>query len=86
MDLCMCQYLILCKGIKLSREDKFSAFQSDYLVYHGNVWDYSTNEPTLDGTAGTLFFISHFARWGNLIARTGNIRMYTQCYSSWGIF
>ena len=50
------------KGIRLSREDKFSAFQSDYLVYHDDVWDYSTNEPTLDGTAEALFFISHFAR------------------------
>jgi len=25
------------KGIRLSREDKFSAFQSDYLVYHDDV-------------------------------------------------
>ncbi len=45
------------KGIRLSRPDHFAAFQSDLVVYHDDIWDYSTNEPTLDGTAEALFFL-----------------------------
>ncbi|MGB6122827.1 MAG: glycoside hydrolase family 9 protein, partial [Bacteroidota bacterium] len=39
------------KGIHLSREDPFQEFQSDLAVYHDDWGDYSTNEPTMDGTA-----------------------------------
>lgn len=50
------------KGIRLSKEDIYAPFQSDIVVYHDDIWDYSTNEPTLDGTAETLYFLSFFAR------------------------
>ncbi|MBC8400171.1 MAG: glycoside hydrolase family 9 protein [Candidatus Marinimicrobia bacterium] len=49
------------KGIRLSRPDPYAAFQSDLVVYHDDIWDYSTNEPTLDGTAEALFFLTMFA-------------------------
>ncbi len=45
------------KGIRLSRPDPYAAFQSDLVVFHDDIWDYSTNEPTLDGTAEALFFL-----------------------------
>ena len=48
------------KGIRLSRPDPYAAFQSDMVVYHDDIWDYSTNEPTLDGTAEALFFLTMF--------------------------
>jgi peptidoglycan/xylan/chitin deacetylase (PgdA/CDA1 family) len=38
-------------GIHLSKEDSYAAFQSDLAVYHDDWGDYSTNEPTMDGTA-----------------------------------
>jgi endoglucanase len=38
-------------GIHLSKPDAFGAFQSDLAVYHDDWGDYSTNEPTMDGTA-----------------------------------
>lgn len=49
------------KGIRLSREDPYAAFQSDLVVYHDDRWDYSTNEPIMDGTANASFFMAHFA-------------------------
>ena len=49
------------KGIRLSKEDKLAEFQSELAVYHDDLWDYSTNEPTLDGTAEALVFISYYA-------------------------
>lgn len=49
------------KGIRLSREDRYAKFQSDIVVYHDDIWDYSTNEPTLDGSAETLYFLSFFS-------------------------
>ncbi|MGE0452038.1 MAG: glycoside hydrolase family 9 protein [Vicinamibacteria bacterium] len=42
------------KGVALSRPDAFAAFQADEAVYHDDVGDYSTNEPTLDGTAAAI--------------------------------
>lgn len=50
------------KGIRLSREDPYAAFQSDLVVYHDDRWDYSTNEPIMDGTANASFFMAHFAK------------------------
>ncbi|MCI0512879.1 glycoside hydrolase family 9 protein [candidate division KSB1 bacterium] len=50
------------KGIRLSRPDRLAPFQSDYVVYHDDLWDYSTNEPTLDGTAETAYFLAWFVK------------------------
>ena len=41
------------KGVALSRPDPFAAFQGE-AVYHDDVADYATNEPTMDGTASAL--------------------------------
>ncbi len=49
------------KGIHLSGLDPLAAFQSDWIVYHDDLWDYSTNEPTLDGTAEALVFMMELA-------------------------
>ncbi|GJQ63203.1 MAG: hypothetical protein SCALA702_22560 [Melioribacteraceae bacterium] len=47
------------KGLKLGSEDEYADYQSDYIVYHDDWGDYSTNEPTMDGTASlTLYFSS----------------------------
>lgn len=50
------------KGVTLQRPDAFAAFQSDYVVYHDDFWDYATNEPTLDGTAEALYWLAFWAR------------------------
>ncbi len=50
------------KGIKLSKPDELAPFQSSWVVFHDDVWDYSTNEPTLDGTAEALFFLALHAK------------------------
>jgi len=50
------------KGVTLSRPDKYADFQSGICVYHDDIMDYSTNEPTLDGSAETHFFFSYFAK------------------------
>ncbi|MFH1851160.1 MAG: glycoside hydrolase family 9 protein [Candidatus Neomarinimicrobiota bacterium] len=50
------------KGIRLSRPDPYTEFQSELVVFHDDLWDYSTNEPTLDGTAEALLFLTLLAR------------------------
>lgn len=50
------------KGISLSQEDEFSRFQNSYVVYHDDISDYSTNEPTMDGTAGSVIMMSYLER------------------------
>ncbi len=46
------------KGLKLDREDQYADFQSDYVVYHDDFGDYSTNEPTMDGTASLIYLLA----------------------------
>lgn len=45
-------------GIKLSKPDEYAEFQSDLAVYHDDFGDYSTNEPTMDGTASLIYLLS----------------------------
>lgn len=49
------------KGIKLTRTDEFAHLQNKFVVYHDNIGDYSTNEPTMDGTAGAILMMAHWA-------------------------
>lgn len=48
------------KGLHLAEPDEFSRFQNDFVVYHDDFGDYSTNEPTMDGTAGAIFMMAYF--------------------------
>ncbi|MEQ1624312.1 MAG: glycoside hydrolase family 9 protein [Sediminibacterium sp.] len=45
-------------GIKLNEEDEYASFQSDLAVYHDDYGDYSTNEPTMDGTASLVYLLA----------------------------
>jgi hypothetical protein len=45
-------------GIKLYNEDQYAPFQSNLAVYHDDYGDYSTNEPTMDGTASLIYLLA----------------------------
>jgi peptidoglycan/xylan/chitin deacetylase (PgdA/CDA1 family) len=45
-------------GITLYQPDEYSEFQSDLAVYHDDYGDYSTNEPTMDGTASLIYLLA----------------------------
>jgi hypothetical protein len=45
-------------GIKLYNPDQYADFQSDLVVYHDDYGDYSTNEPTMDGTASLIYLLA----------------------------
>ena len=49
------------RGLRLRESDELKRFQSSFVVYHDDVGDYSTNEPTLDGTESLLFVLAWFA-------------------------
>jgi len=49
------------KGVALSRPDPFAAFQSGQAVYHDDMADYSSNEPTMDGTASAILLLAILA-------------------------
>ncbi|WP_149274600.1 glycoside hydrolase family 9 protein [Pareuzebyella sediminis] len=53
------------RGLKLDHPDEFEAFQNDFVVYHDDIGDYSTNEPTMDGTAGSILLFAYWANLGN---------------------
>jgi endoglucanase len=45
-------------GIKLTEADEYARFQSKLVVYHDDQGDYSTNEPTMDGTASLVYLLA----------------------------
>jgi endoglucanase len=45
-------------GIQLKDADEYAAFQSNLAVYHDDYGDYSTNEPTMDGTASLIYLLA----------------------------
>jgi endoglucanase len=45
-------------GITLYQPDEYAEFQSDLAVYHDDYGDYSTNEPTMDGTASLVYLLA----------------------------
>ena len=47
-------------GLHLAEPDEFEEFQTEHVVYHDDFGDYSTNEPTMDGTAGAIFMMAYF--------------------------
>lgn len=46
------------KGLQLYATDPYSDFQSNLVVYHDDFGDYSTNEPTMDGTASLVYLLA----------------------------
>jgi endoglucanase len=45
-------------GITLYQPDEYAHLQSDLVVYHDDYGDYSTNEPTMDGTASLIYLLA----------------------------
>jgi hypothetical protein len=45
-------------GITLYEPDEYAPFQSDLAVYHDDYGDYSSNEPTMDGTASLVYLLA----------------------------
>lgn len=52
------------RGVHLRNDDRFAPFQNSTVVYHDDYSDYSTNEPTMDGTASTTFMLGRLAAKG----------------------
>jgi hypothetical protein len=42
------------RGVSIREPDPLAAFQDDRAVYHNDIHDYATNEPTMDGTASAV--------------------------------
>lgn len=55
-------------GIHTDGGVNYEEFQPGDLVYHDSTHDYSTNEPTMDGTASLTFPLSYYQREGSATA------------------
>ncbi len=45
-------------GKSLTKEDEFAIFNTGIAVYHDDIGDYASNEPTMDGTAGLTYYFA----------------------------
>lgn len=68
------------KGLSLMKPDPYAAFQGGRMVYHDDIGDYATNEPTLDGTAGLSYYLSTLEKEG----RKERAGLATDIYDSHG--
>jgi len=57
-------------GVTLLRPDPYAVFQNGKVVYHDDIGDYSTNEPTMDGTADLTIYLSALDNEG--VKQSGN--------------
>jgi len=46
------------KGVSITEPDPLAAFQGELAVYHDDSKDYSSNEPTMDGTASAILMFA----------------------------
>ncbi len=51
-------------GIPGTPGQDYDRFQPDLMVYHDAIHDYSTNEPTMDGTASLTYYLSSMQKEG----------------------
>lgn len=59
-------------GIELSEPDEYEHLQPGHIKYWDDWLDYSTNEPTLDGSAELLMILTRLSRgYGDVIDRHG---------------
>ncbi|MES2651023.1 MAG: glycoside hydrolase family 9 protein [Bacteroidota bacterium] len=61
-------------GIQLAEADEYADFQSDLAVYHDDYGDYSTNEPTMDGTASLVYLLAAFDSSSDDAQRTKKVQ------------
>ena len=50
--------------VKLFNRDVYPHFQQGIAVYHDDIGDYTSNEPTMDGTASLSFYLSSLEKEG----------------------
>lgn len=60
------------EGIRLHYEDDYAPFQHGAAVYHDDPGDYSSNEPTMDGTASLSFYLSSMEKEGRIQKKAPN--------------
>ncbi len=51
-------------GVSLLKTDVYAPFQNGVAVYHDDMGDYTSNEPTMDGTASLSYYLSSLEKEG----------------------
>lgn len=51
-------------GTALTKADDYAPFNKGVAVYHDDIGDYSSNEPTMDGTAGLTYYFATMENMG----------------------
>jgi len=55
------------RGIELTQIDEYANYQNGKAVYHDDIGDYSSNEPTMDGTASLSYNLSSLEKEGLIL-------------------
>ncbi len=70
-------------GQSLTHPDVFEELNQGIAVYHDDVGDYASNEPTMDGTAGLTFYFAAMENKGReQSAENGNAKLLKDAYGA----
>ncbi|MFA6335191.1 MAG: glycoside hydrolase family 9 protein, partial [Bacteroidales bacterium] len=61
-------------GGALRKADSYAPFNNGKAVYHDDIGDYSSNEPTMDGTAGLCYYFASMENEGREIEASSVVR------------
>ena len=67
-------------GNSLTKPDEYAVFNNGKAVYHDDIGDYSSNEPTMDGTAGLSYYFAAMEHEGRAFKVSRN----TEVKDNWG--
>lgn len=71
-------------GGGLREPDKTPALNRGIAVYHNDIGDYATNEPTMDGTAGLTYYFASLEQEGNVQKKEFNPSTARAVKDQWG--
>ncbi len=57
-------------GGALTKKDVYAQFNNGRAVYHDDMGDYSSNEPTMDGTAGLSYYFASMESEGKTLSKS----------------
>mgnify|MGYP002479396699 CR=1 FL=1 len=69
-------------GNSLTKPDAYAVFNNGKAVYHDDIGDYSSNEPTMDGSAGLTYYFAAMEAEGR--RQKESIKSSSLVYDNWG--
>ncbi len=69
-------------GKSLTKKDEYAVFNNGIAVYHDDLGDYASNEPTMDGTAGLAYYFAAMESMGKRQRAADDVEVVKDSYGA----